>query len=512
MRLLNVGIIGAVALLGGCGDDTSVEGSGGAGDGATAPATSTGVTDAGSGGGEGGRSPADCSGTTTDDERFAAAMDTFRAAMDDHEVAGGAFAVIEDGAVAWVGVAGSKVEGACDPITPATLFNTGVLGSQLITAIAALSAVEDGDLELGAPITDAIPTLQVDNGDAGAITLHHLLSFGGMYANASEDNDDVDCSPLDDFFANAAGPVLEAPPGSMPDLNDILNLELAGLAVQNADGEPFRDVARRRVLDPLGMGGGYDRVAIEAADHAKGDAGATPIHSECGHREPSVGYHGSIGDVSTLVAYVAGADGAALDAETRDAIRAPQAPAFVSTCTNGYALQSCTPAGEPDERVHLYGGATWGFSQVMALYEERKLGVVILVNRHGLNLEAVTQAIARDIDPTTPPWWDLEYVQDPAEVASLAGTYVDDLGFQGVVERTLVVASDADAPAGLVAVLSSEGTSVDVEFAPDSGPDNFFLTIGAQTSYGRFWRDEDGEAYAVSTTGRSGPPFLRLAE
>jgi CubicO group peptidase (beta-lactamase class C family) len=509
------GVAAVMALLaGGCSDGGGTQatpggtgGSGGPG-GAASKGGASGSSGASGSGGEadGGAGKPSCDGTQTTDPKFAQAMKVLRDQLAKSGIPGGAIAIIKDGKLVDLGVAGSKRSAVCDPITPDTLFRT-LSATSLITSIAALDAVEDGKLSLTAPITDAVPTLTVSNGNASDITLHHLLASSSML---HKDRSDADCTSLADGFASARNPVLWAKPGTMGDL-DPTGMELAGLALENADKRPFADAVRARVLGPLAMGGAFDTATIEASDHSGGHSGAIEegVQAGCHNLEPSTQYHGSIRDMAKLTAYLTGGAGQILDPSTLEAMLSRQGPALWSVEYTVYGAR----VYRFDVRDDLLSrnGVGWGFGMDVLIYQQRRLAVVVLVNAR-TEPWAVAEPVARIYDPTiklAPP--DYPFTPDPASLPSLVGTYKDALGVNKTGPRTLEVFLEPADSGKLAGTLTgSDGTSTPVSFVGRWSADNFDLRAGRSVEV-RFWRDAAGNGYAISldNDGKSGPPFFR---
>jgi CubicO group peptidase (beta-lactamase class C family) len=490
----------SLAIASACADDESegsVEASGATGTGGTGTTSSTG---AGGVDGTGGAVPADCSGTEATDDLSAAAMDLLRSELTERGVPGGAFVIVQGGEVVAMGVSGSKSSTECDPITPDTLFRTAFM-SEVVTTIAALDAVEDGLLQLDEPITDHID-LPVTVGDPSAIQLHHLLSNASMYASKSDTSSDAVCNELAYHFTDAVDPILETEPGTMQDPNDISNFEIAGLALQEVEGMPFEDVVRRRVLDPLDMGGGYDRLSIEAMDHTRGDGGQTPIHADCRHRDPSDNYHASIRDMAKLTTYLMrGGDAAILEPDMLERMRSTQGPHALSSSTAAYGLNVYHPPQDEDERIVWINSYSWGFTMDFWAFVERDVAVFTILNEYAADSSPLVEGLAALADPTTFPGWRADPFDAGAEsLASLVGTYRDAIG-AGDGERVLEVTLDPGS-GELVGLLDGE---LEIDIEPVLAADNFLI----DGSIARFWRDDTGAPYGVSLLGRFGPPFLR---
>jgi CubicO group peptidase (beta-lactamase class C family) len=75
------------------------------------------------------------------------------------------------------------------PVDVATMFQIGSIGKSF-TAIVTLQLVDEGLLDLHAPITDALPWFSV-RGATTPITLHHLLTHSAGLIRGSELADDA---------------------------------------------------------------------------------------------------------------------------------------------------------------------------------------------------------------------------------------------------------------------------------------------------------------------------------
>lgn len=313
------------ALAVGCGDDaleTSSTGNGGAG-GATSSATST----TGAGG------EASCLGTVTEDKMLADALHLLRAFLKVNSVpGGGAIAIVKDGHTLGIGTTGSKTVHGCDPITEDTLMLTTTT-SELITAIALLDAVEEGKIALDTRITSIVPlwTPPSPHGSVDDITLEHLLTHTSGYRAYSDQWYAFNtCTTLEDSVLNPELRLLYWTPGTMHAPLIRSNTEIAAFALEQIDGASFEDAVRARVLDPLGMGGLYDKAEVEASDHAAGhydNLADVPVEG-CANRHPSDGYYASIRDMARLLEMLTGDGSGVLEPETLEAVLSPQGVSF----------------------------------------------------------------------------------------------------------------------------------------------------------------------------------------
>lgn len=168
--------------------------------------------------------------------------------------------VIEGGELAW-----AKAWGSVEPngarATPATLFQAGSI-SKGVAAMVALKVAESGRLELDADVSGALRSWRVPQSElsAGApITVRGLLShtagFGVSgfpgYARGAK------IPALADVLegrppANTAAIRVEVRPGTEWRYSGGGYTVLQQL-IEDVEGRPFADVARARVLAPLGM-------------------------------------------------------------------------------------------------------------------------------------------------------------------------------------------------------------------------------------------------------------------
>ena len=136
--------------------------------------------------------------------------------------------------------------------TPETRHRIGSL-AKAFTAAIILQLVDEGRLDLDAPITDSLPAFRADY--AERITLHHLLSHtSGLGSNSPDRNDRERQRPYtpDEVvqLANIGGLLHE--PGSRYRYSNI-GYNLLAAIIERTEGKPFDAVLRERILDPLGM-------------------------------------------------------------------------------------------------------------------------------------------------------------------------------------------------------------------------------------------------------------------
>ncbi len=131
-----------------------------------------------------------------------------------------------------------------------TLFRIGSV-TKMMTAAAVMQLVEEGTLDLHAPITDVLPDFRIaPPWKASDITLQHLLTHSAGIPDNLEGA--FDPTTLAEWAGRQAGLQLYAPPGSFYNYSNP-SWSLAGLAVQAASGQGYRDRITERVWRPAGM-------------------------------------------------------------------------------------------------------------------------------------------------------------------------------------------------------------------------------------------------------------------
>lgn len=176
-----------------------------------------------------------------------------------YRLPGVSIAVIHNGRIDWAAGYGLRVHGEADPVTPATRFQAAAL-SMPVAALAALRLVEAGALALDADIHTYLTNYRIPAGGwTPHLSLWQLLSHSG--------------GVTPDYFPgyprDSAAPTLrQVIDGAPPAASDPVHIDsvpgvqyrfssggyaILQAVIEGATGEPFADVARALVLDPLGM-------------------------------------------------------------------------------------------------------------------------------------------------------------------------------------------------------------------------------------------------------------------
>ena len=306
---------------------------------------------------------------------------------------GAAVAVVRDGEV--VHLTGYGVANpAGDPVTPQTPFLLASL-SKSMTAVAVLQLVEQGLVELDAPIQTYLPWFM----PATPITVRQLLNqtsgldeLDGYERNLDPGGPDG----LEQSIRRLAETELNRPPGSAFEYSNS-NADTLGLLIQTATGQPYGDTMAANVFAPLGMTGATTSLAdARAAGMSRAFypffGRQTALDAFMAHTtavQPSAGIIASAADmVPYLQMHLTG--GRAGDAQllTPASVATLHAPA-VAINPEGEARHAmgwfvwpfpeANPGGDPPSALS-HGGDWLGAKSMMLLIPERDLGIFTVMS------------------------------------------------------------------------------------------------------------------------------------
>lgn len=154
---------------------------------------------------------------------------------------GASLAVGERGALRFVATAGVACRGGA-PIDADTGFRIGSL-TKLLTAALAMTLVDEGRIDLDAPLAALVPEF------AGpALSLRHLLS----HTAGLPDPPAAELGADDDWLVDLAARPRWSEPGALWSYSSA-GYALVGLALERATGSPYATLLHARVLAPLGL-------------------------------------------------------------------------------------------------------------------------------------------------------------------------------------------------------------------------------------------------------------------
>jgi CubicO group peptidase (beta-lactamase class C family) len=281
------------------------------------------------------------------------------------------------------------------PVRPDTLFLIGSIG-KVYTAALVMTLVDDGTLDLDAPVVTYLPDFRLaDERARDTITLRQLLSHqSGLFGDYYDD-----FGMGDDALARciASYPTLRqlSAPGELWAYCSS-GFMLAGRVVEVVTGQPFEAAIRERVFSPLGLEHSFF-FAHEAIAYptAVGHALKAPGSDEHEVRRkyllsrnvaPAGGIISDAGDLLTFAAFSMG-DGtwngrrvlslAALEAMLTPQVRAANfaAAGYAEWGGLGWAIRFIDGV-----QVVEHGGSLSGFEVKLKLVPARRFAIAVLTN------------------------------------------------------------------------------------------------------------------------------------
>lgn len=312
-----------------------------------------------------------------------------------HSIAGISLALVDDQRVVWATGFGQADVARNLPASADTLYRMGSI-SKLLTATAAMQGVAQGRLNLDAPVQQVLPWFRIGSvWPPAPITLRDLMThragmprdlLGGMWLQAAP-------GPDRDFRAALRGLAdeqLRSPPGQSVNYSN-LGLDLVGLMVEAAAGEPFEDHVQRRLLEPLGMRDAAFRASPpDSPTMARGHFKSVPQVEPALRNVPAGALTASVNDLSRflMMQFAEGRNGAGVSvlpqAQQAEMLRAQNASSALDGDLRVGLGWMLTTFGTDTVRgggpVAHHGGATLYHRSQLMMLPEQKLGVVVAAN------------------------------------------------------------------------------------------------------------------------------------
>lgn len=294
------------------------------------------------------------------------------------------------------------------PNTPDTKHRIGSVTKHFTSAII-LQLVEEGEIELDAPIATYLPGYPAEQGSK--VTVHHLLNHTSGIPSYTGLPDFIQEQGRDPFTPDELIEVfwdmpLEFEPGTDWAYNNS-GYFILGRIIENVTGDEYDDVLRERILEPFGLDdSGYDH------------NGEIQPHEASGYRHTMTGFeHASYLDSS--LPYAAGM----MYSTVRDLYRwdralAEGAKPFQSMETKelwytpgledyayGWSVRDEQIGDDgPTVRVIQHGGGINGFNTAYRRYPDQQNMIAVIDNTEG-NPGAIAAQLARVLydQPTEAP-------------------------------------------------------------------------------------------------------------
>ena len=330
------------------------------------------------------------------DGNTAAAVEAaVKAVMDEYGVPGVAIGIVRDGELVYAEGFGTTTVGGEEHVTPATNFLLSSI-AKTVTTTSIMQLMEQGKVDLNAPVTDYLPYFQMADDAAAPITLAQLL----MHRSGLPDNEWTDMSifhnPRDDEAAledhivqSLQNATLLNPPGA--DFNySGLGFDALGDVVAKVSGQPFEDYAAEHVLAPLGMNDttmlaaelDWDTLAMPHIPNGNGQIAEVEPFPYTRYMAPDSVLYSSINDMAKYVTMHlkhGENDGALLAPATYEAMWTDysETPFPPPETSYGYGWQLGEYQGE---RVVGHSGIDIGYNSFIALLPEHDTGLIVMTN------------------------------------------------------------------------------------------------------------------------------------
>ena len=294
-------------------------------------------------------------------------------------------ALVDDQRIVWArGFGFADVERRV-PATAETVYRVGSV-SKLFTDMAVMQLVEQGKLDLDAPVNRYLPEFAPRNPFKAAITLRQLMSHrSGLVREPPAGHYFDPAAPaLIDVVKSLAGTTLVFEPGTHTKYSNA-GIAVVGAVVERVSGEPFPKAIEHALLGPLGMSRSSfepDAALMRQMAHGQmwtydGQAIATPTFllgtGPAGNMVSSVVDLGRF--VSFLFARGRRAETTVLKPESLRMMIEP--PSGQPGTTSGFGLGFALSKFDGERRAG-HSGAVYGFATEVEALLDAKLGVVVI--------------------------------------------------------------------------------------------------------------------------------------
>ncbi len=308
-------------------------------------------------------------------------------------------ALVDDQKIVWAQGFGFADPAKRVPATGNTVYRVGSV-SKLFTDLAVMQLVEQGKIDLDAPVSTYVPDFAPKNPFKSVITLRHLMSHRSGLVREPPVGHYFDPSPpsLDDVVKSLAQTSLVFEPGARTKYSNA-GVTVVGAVIEKVTGKPFVAAIDRSLLRPLGM----TRTSFQPGPELSaqlahgtmwtydGQTVATPTFllgtGPAGNMVSSVVDLGHF--LSFLFAAGKSPQGNLIKPETLKAMIEPQfaGPGSSPGFGLGFAISKLD-----NERRIGHGGAIYGFATDVQALPDSKLGAIVVATADCAN--GFTQRVA----------------------------------------------------------------------------------------------------------------------
>ena len=332
---------------------------------------------------------------------LAEAIDTYLIEqMDNLEIPGMAVGVVRGDQVVYL-----QGYGIADSSGRAMTSNTPFLIASLsksITAVGIMQLVEEGKIDLDAPVQMYIPWFRVADEEASSrITIRHLLNQTSGFSEREGYKRNLDPNAADNALETSIrglrGMSLNGPPGAAFEYSNT-NYDILGLVIQTVSGQSYESYIQEEIFTSLGMKHSYSSLADARAGNL-----TSGYYSLFGFPvvydsfipysravKPSAGLFSSAEDMTHyLIAHLNQGHYQGNTIVSATGMAELHAPGVSISEETSYAMgwvrfpftDAVRETGAPVPTAIAHGGSWVGFEAIMVMIPEEDLGVVVLVNK-----------------------------------------------------------------------------------------------------------------------------------
>jgi CubicO group peptidase (beta-lactamase class C family) len=331
-------------------------------------------------------------------------------------VPGLSLVVLKEGTPAYVRGYGLTNLESGQPMTACSRVSVGST-TKSMTALAMMQLVEQGKVDLDAPVTRYLPWFQTADGRGGDILVRHVLSHTAGLPTSSLLVGDMDDGALERRVRSLAQVSLERAPGSGWNYAN-QGYAIAGLLIQTASGQSYEDYMEAHVFGPMGMAHTSfgpvpeDPAAPRAQGYVwtRGTVQPAPMLLARAQHASGAATYGSARDVAaylaTLLARGQGGQAQVLRPESLERMWQPAAQTGPGE-SYAFGWYVGTLFGR---RAVFHDGSVVGSGSHFLLFPDDGVAVATLGNLNGTTMTSVSQGVAAlllgaEPPPQTPPFY-----------------------------------------------------------------------------------------------------------
>lgn len=321
--------------------------------------------------------------------------DKFRAAVQEHEIPGSAYAIVKGQEIVAAEGVGTRAVGAKLPVTKDTVFRMASVSKTFSAELAAL-LVSEGKINWNDKVVEAVPDFRLKApGHAERVRVKHLLSHSAGLMPNSYDNMLEDGWSLEKIIPRFKRLKPICQPGNCYGYQNIV-FSFIEPVIEKSTGERFENLMTERLFEPLGMHNssmgleGFLTEQDRAEPHVFTRRGwrRVTVKQDYYNVTPAAGVNASVLDMAKWVRAQLGHNQDVLSPEllqtvtekrvrTRRELNKRVWRPHLKDAHYGYGWRIYNIGGED---IVMHAGGVSGFRTLIGYSKERGVGLVMLMN------------------------------------------------------------------------------------------------------------------------------------